>query len=61
MTSMLHHLDGDAFSYQLQLAELRYVTSSEAAARMLAENYVGLPSEHFAPHANGYQKVRERT
>ncbi len=43
MTSMLHRLEeGDAFDAQLQLAQLRYVTSSEAAATSLAENYVGL-------------------
>jgi p-hydroxybenzoate 3-monooxygenase len=27
----------------LQLSQLRYVTTSRAAATMLAENYVGLP------------------
>jgi p-hydroxybenzoate 3-monooxygenase len=43
MTSMLHKLDsGDPFDEQLQLSQLRYVTSSRAAARSLAENYVGL-------------------
>ena len=43
MTTMLHKLDdGDAFDARLQLSLLRYVTSSEAAARSLAENYVGL-------------------
>ncbi len=42
MTSMLHrHPDDDGFQYNLQLAELGYVTSSEAAATSLAENYVG--------------------
>jgi p-hydroxybenzoate 3-monooxygenase len=61
MTSMLHHVSDDPFIHQLQLSELRYVISSEAAARTLAENYVGLPSEHFAPHANGYHQMRERT
>ena len=44
MTSMLHRFPGDdAFGRRLQLAELDYLTSSEAAARTLAENYVGLP------------------
>jgi len=43
MSLMLHRLPGDAFSAQLQRARLRYVTSSQAAARSLAENYVGLP------------------
>jgi p-hydroxybenzoate 3-monooxygenase len=46
MTQMLHtgprH---NAFDHKRQLAELDYVTSSEAAARSLAENYVGLPLE----------------
>jgi len=42
MTTMLHKLpDGDPFDEQLQLSQLRYVASSEAAARTLAENYVG--------------------
>jgi len=43
MSLMLHRLPGDAFSAQVQRARLRYVTSSQAAARSLAENYVGLP------------------
>jgi p-hydroxybenzoate 3-monooxygenase len=43
MTSMLHRSPGaDAFAERLQLAELRYVTTSRAAATSLAENYVGL-------------------
>jgi p-hydroxybenzoate 3-monooxygenase len=42
MTSMLHRTHGDAFQHQLQLSELRNVTTSTAAATMLAENYVGL-------------------
>jgi p-hydroxybenzoate 3-monooxygenase len=42
MTTMLH-AHGDDFDRQLQLAQLRYVTSSEAAARGLAENYTGMP------------------
>ena len=42
MTSMLHRLGDDPFDAQLQLSQLRYVTSSHAAARSLAENYVGL-------------------
>jgi p-hydroxybenzoate 3-monooxygenase len=43
MTSMLHLLPGaDPFDLRLQLSQLRYVTTSEAAARTLAENYVGL-------------------
>ena len=43
MTSMLHRPpEGDEFELKLQLSQLRYVTTSEAAARGLAENYVGL-------------------
>jgi p-hydroxybenzoate 3-monooxygenase len=43
MTTMLHRLeDGDLFDLRLQESQLRYVASSEAAARSLAENYVGL-------------------
>jgi len=42
MTSMLHRVpDGDAFHHKLQLAQLRYVVGSRAAATSLAENYVG--------------------
>jgi p-hydroxybenzoate 3-monooxygenase len=42
MTSMLHRNPvGDSFDEQLQLAQLRYVASSRAAATTLAENYVG--------------------
>jgi p-hydroxybenzoate 3-monooxygenase len=40
---MLHvPLGGDEFDARLQLAQLRYVASSHAAATSLAENYVGL-------------------
>jgi p-hydroxybenzoate 3-monooxygenase len=42
MTSMLHRFGDDPFEHRLQLSQLRYVTSSRAAATMLAENYVGL-------------------
>jgi p-hydroxybenzoate 3-monooxygenase len=43
MTSMLHTaVGGDEFDEKLQLSQLRYVTTSEAAATSLAENYVGL-------------------
>ena len=44
MTRMLHRSpDDDAFARRVQLAEIDYITSSEAGARSLAENYVGLP------------------
>jgi p-hydroxybenzoate 3-monooxygenase len=43
MTSLLHTPEGaDPFDEKLQLSQLRYVTSSNAAATSLAENYVGL-------------------
>jgi p-hydroxybenzoate 3-monooxygenase len=46
MTSMLHRFHGEnPFDHRRQLAELDYVTSSRAAAKTLAENYVGLPME----------------
>ncbi|MEV0612874.1 4-hydroxybenzoate 3-monooxygenase [Nonomuraea sp. NPDC050404] len=44
MTTLLHTFDeDDAYARRLQLSHLDYVTSSEAAATTLAENYVGLP------------------
>jgi p-hydroxybenzoate 3-monooxygenase len=42
MTTMLH-TSGDPFDAQLQLSQLRWVTSSRAGATGLAENYAGLP------------------
>jgi p-hydroxybenzoate 3-monooxygenase len=46
MTSMLHRFnDENAFDQRRQLAELDYVTTSQAASQTLAENYVGLPME----------------
>ncbi|HET7170878.1 MAG TPA: 4-hydroxybenzoate 3-monooxygenase [Gaiellales bacterium] len=43
MTSMLHRPpDADPFDLRLQQSQLRYVVQSEAMARSLAENYVGL-------------------
>ncbi len=48
MTSMLHQFpDASPFDQRRQRAELDYVTSSAAAAKSLAENYVGLPMEHL--------------
>ena len=44
MTTMLHNDPADdAYGQRLQRAQLEYVVSSPAAAKMLAENYVGLP------------------
>jgi len=43
MTRMLHRADDeDSFDLKLQHSQLRYVTTSHAAATSLAENYVGL-------------------
>jgi p-hydroxybenzoate 3-monooxygenase len=48
MTSMLHIAPGqDPFESQLQLSQLRYVTSSAAAALSLAENYSGYKPLRF--------------
>ncbi len=44
MTQLLHDLSEGDFGRSLQLARLEYIERSEAAARSLAENYVGLPS-----------------
>jgi p-hydroxybenzoate 3-monooxygenase len=42
MTSMLHRFDrSDPFQFKVQQAELDYVTTSRAAAKTIAENYVG--------------------
>jgi p-hydroxybenzoate 3-monooxygenase len=52
MTSLLHiHPEASAFDRRRQLAELDYVTSSEAAALSLAENYVGLPMDGILSQA----------
>jgi p-hydroxybenzoate 3-monooxygenase len=43
MTTMLHNPpQADPFEQRLQLSQLRWVTTSEAAARGLAENYTGI-------------------
>ena len=47
MTSMTHVLPDDPFDDLAQLAQLRYVTSSAAAATSLAENYSGYESPKF--------------
>jgi p-hydroxybenzoate 3-monooxygenase len=45
MTTMLHSTPGaDDMEAELQLAQLRYVVSSRAAATSLAENYTGYPA-----------------
>src|SRR5580692_4571824 len=48
MTSMLHvNPEADGFDQQLMLNQLRYVTSSRAAALSLAENYTGYKPVRF--------------
>jgi p-hydroxybenzoate 3-monooxygenase len=44
MTQLLHNLGGGPFEHGLQLSRLEYIGRSDAAARSLAENYVGLPA-----------------
>ena len=46
-TALLHKFDDDPMSRRLQLAELDYLTRSEAGLATLAENYVGLSFEPF--------------
>ena len=53
MTSMLHRLGDDPFEERLQISQLRYVVSSDAAARTLAENYVGLAADRYAGSLDG--------
>ncbi|MEU0484403.1 4-hydroxybenzoate 3-monooxygenase [Streptosporangium sp. NPDC006013] len=49
MTTLLHTFDADdPYGRRLQTSHLDYVTSSEAAATTLAENYVGLPFDFGA-------------
>ena len=43
-TMLMHRFDDDPISYRLQVAELEYLASSEAAQTVMAENYVWL---HF--------------
>jgi p-hydroxybenzoate 3-monooxygenase len=47
MTAMTHVQPDDPFDDRAQLAQLRYVTSSTAAATSLAENYSGYESPKF--------------
>jgi p-hydroxybenzoate 3-monooxygenase len=44
MTSMMHRLsDATDFDLRRQIAELEMISSSSSAAKVLADNYVGLP------------------
>jgi p-hydroxybenzoate 3-monooxygenase len=50
MTTMLHNDPrDDAYGRRLQRSQLEYVCRSQAAARSLAENYVGLPLGQATP------------
>ena len=50
MTSLMHKFpDANAFDQRRQVAELDYLSASGAAARSLAENYVGLPLDLPVP------------
>ncbi len=52
MTLLLHKIPGQCpFDTRRQLAELDYVTSSQAASTTLAENYVGLPMDSIVQEA----------
>lgn len=46
-TGLLHKFDDSAFNRRVQIAELEYLTRSDAAKASFAENYVGLPYERF--------------
>ncbi|MBC2776737.1 4-hydroxybenzoate 3-monooxygenase [Parasphingopyxis marina] len=44
LTTLMHRFpEASAFDRKMQLAELDYIASSDAARRAIAENYVGLP------------------
>lgn len=44
ITKLMHRFPGDGpFERRMQVAELEYIASSEAAQKAIAENYVGLP------------------
>jgi p-hydroxybenzoate 3-monooxygenase len=50
MTSMLHVVPGqDPFESELQLAQLRHLVSSRAAAATLAETYTGFAPLRYDP------------
>jgi p-hydroxybenzoate 3-monooxygenase len=50
MTTMLHVVpDQDEFESELQLAQLRNLVTSRAAATMLAENYTGYAPLRYDP------------
>jgi p-hydroxybenzoate 3-monooxygenase len=42
-TTLMHKFSDDPLARKLQLAELEYLSESDAACRAMAENYAGLP------------------
>jgi p-hydroxybenzoate 3-monooxygenase len=46
-TEMMHRFENDPIKHRLQVAELDYLTGSEAGRMVMSENYVGLPFETF--------------
>ena len=40
---MMHRFENDPINYRLQVAELDYLTGSQAGQTVMAENYIGLP------------------
>jgi p-hydroxybenzoate 3-monooxygenase len=46
-TSLTHRFGDDPLNSRLQVAELDYLSGSQAAQTAMAENYVGLPLEPF--------------
>ncbi len=51
-TTLMHKFGDEAFAYKLQVAELDYLSDSEAASKAVAENYVGLDfDDDHAPRA----------
>lgn len=42
-TTLMHKFSDDPLAHKLQLAELEYLSESEAARKAVAENYTGLP------------------
>jgi p-hydroxybenzoate 3-monooxygenase len=64
MTGLLHRFaEYDGFQQHVQLAELRYLATSRAAATALAENYVGLPFEpaHAVDPTRASERVESRS
>ena len=59
MTSMLHTLDGaDPFDLKLQLSQLRYVTTSQAAAALAGRELRGLDDARVGQSASAAARTR---